>query len=284
MSLRLPFARTGHGPPLLLQGPAWGPSNDYLRQTLVPLLSGFEVITYDPRNVGGSPRVADSDAQSTANLVADLEAVREAAGRDRVVLAGHSHGGFIAMGYAARHPERVAALLLLHTRVRDHEPDPEAEEILRRFASDPRRREAVEMFRVTAGRPRNVDSDADLARRLRRLMPAYFYDLDALRRFAAAARGAPPPSAAAIRRMPEHLEDWVAREIEGLPTPTLVVTGRHDVATTSADALRIAALLPAARVEIMECSGHHSWVEEPRRFTDVTRRFLQQVTPAATNP
>lgn len=279
MSLRLPLARTGEGPPLVIQGPGWGPSSDYLRLTLAPLLRGFEVITYDPRNVGAAPRVAGEEAQSTDNLVADLEVVRRKVGCERFVLAGHSHGGFIAMGYAARYPDRVRALLLLHTRLRDRPPDEEAEEVLRRFAGDPRRREAVELFRATGGRPRDVASDADLARSLRRLMPAYFYDLAALPRFAAAARGAAAPSAEALRRMPERLEGWVEREVAGIDLPTLVVTGRHDVATTPADARHIATLLPAARLEIMERSGHHSWIEEPARLADVARQFLAALSP-----
>lgn len=42
-----------------------------------------------------------------------LEGIRESLGRDRVVLAGHSLGGRLALEYALAHPERVEALILL---------------------------------------------------------------------------------------------------------------------------------------------------------------------------
>jgi len=48
----------------------------------------------------------------TADSVADLEALRAAAGVERLVLAGMSYGTKVALAYAAAHPERVEALVL----------------------------------------------------------------------------------------------------------------------------------------------------------------------------
>jgi len=44
--------------------------------------------------------------------VADLVALLDAEGCDRVVVAGHSMGGFVAVALAARHPDRVSRLVL----------------------------------------------------------------------------------------------------------------------------------------------------------------------------
>jgi lipase len=44
--------------------------------------------------------------------VGDLVALIDAAGCDRVVVAGHSMGGFVAVMLAARHPDRVSQLVL----------------------------------------------------------------------------------------------------------------------------------------------------------------------------
>ncbi|MGD8328695.1 MAG: alpha/beta hydrolase [Acidobacteriota bacterium] len=272
--MRVRPAITGDGPPVLIQGPAWGPSSDYLRLTLAPLLSGHRVITYDPRNVGDGPRVRITDAQAVEHLVTDLEELRKALRLERFILAGHSHGGLIAMGYAVRHAQRLDGLLLLNTKVREAPRDRETEELLEQLARDPARREAAELFRATAGRPPRDASDAELARHLRKLMPAYFCDLDAMRRFAAAARSSKPPSSAALSRLPERFEAWIEAGLPQVGVATLVVTGRHDVATTPADARAIAALLPRCRVEIFERSGHHPWAEEPQHFAAVVLDFL----------
>jgi polyhydroxyalkanoate synthase len=47
-----------------------------------------------------------------------VDAVRERTGRDRVTLAGHSLGGTFAAIFAARHPDRIAALVLLESPLR----------------------------------------------------------------------------------------------------------------------------------------------------------------------
>ena len=49
------------------------------------------------------------------HMVSDLEAVIDAAGVETCDLLGLTHGGTIAMAYAARHPERVRKLVLVNS-------------------------------------------------------------------------------------------------------------------------------------------------------------------------
>ena len=49
---------------------------------------------------------------STADTVADLEALRVALGADKLTLDGVSYGTFVAERYAIAHPDRVARLVL----------------------------------------------------------------------------------------------------------------------------------------------------------------------------
>src|SRR5207249_2055540 len=48
-----------------------------------------------------------------ATHMADLLAVLDDAGAERVVLAGHSMGGYVAARLAADHPDRIGGLVLL---------------------------------------------------------------------------------------------------------------------------------------------------------------------------
>jgi pimeloyl-ACP methyl ester carboxylesterase len=78
-------------------------------------LGGFaRTVWCDYRGVGSSGGdVADSLAEEIVD--ADLTAVLDAAGCERVVLVGSDQAGAIAIRYATAHPERVAALVLIDT-------------------------------------------------------------------------------------------------------------------------------------------------------------------------
>ncbi len=107
------------------------------------LLRGRRLVTFDQRGTGGSGRLtcpslgavpADAPAQgavaqgavaacaqrigraagdySTADSVADIEAVRVALGVDKLALWGTSYGTKVALDYAAAYPQHVSRLLL----------------------------------------------------------------------------------------------------------------------------------------------------------------------------
>jgi pimeloyl-ACP methyl ester carboxylesterase len=68
------------------------------------------VVTYDQRGTGRSTE--PSDGYELSKYVADLEAVRQAVGAERVHLFGHCWGGLVAVRYATIHPDRVRSLVL----------------------------------------------------------------------------------------------------------------------------------------------------------------------------
>ena len=87
------------------------------------------MLRYDERGCGLSDR--DVEDFSLDARVADLEAVVDAAGIERLVLLGMSQGGPVAVEYAARHPERVSHLILYATYARGRlmrDPSPSARE------------------------------------------------------------------------------------------------------------------------------------------------------------
>ncbi len=55
--------------------------------------------------------------------VADLVALLDASGCERVAVAGHSMGGFVAVALAARHPDRVSRLVLVDGGLPTGRPD-----------------------------------------------------------------------------------------------------------------------------------------------------------------
>jgi pimeloyl-ACP methyl ester carboxylesterase len=73
--------------------------------------AGYQVITYDNRGV--PPSSAPPAPYSVAQMVGDLVGLLDRLGLERVRVAGHSMGGWIAETLAARHPDRVRAAALM---------------------------------------------------------------------------------------------------------------------------------------------------------------------------
>jgi proline iminopeptidase len=77
----------------------------------------YRVALFDQRNCGRStPHAADPDtdlwSNSTENLVADIERLREHLGVDRWLVLGGSWGSTLGLAYAEAHPDSVTELIL----------------------------------------------------------------------------------------------------------------------------------------------------------------------------
>lgn len=72
----------------------------------------YRIVTFDQRGCGRSTPHASLDRNTTWDLVADMERIRERLGIDKWVLFGGSWGSTLALAYAQTHPERVHALIL----------------------------------------------------------------------------------------------------------------------------------------------------------------------------
>jgi pimeloyl-ACP methyl ester carboxylesterase len=82
----------------------WRAQLDHLRATR-------RAVAFDLRGMGLSDPAANGDYSPVA-MVDDVEAVAQALGLRRFVIVGHSFGGTVVAAYAAKHPERVAGLVL----------------------------------------------------------------------------------------------------------------------------------------------------------------------------
>jgi pimeloyl-ACP methyl ester carboxylesterase len=119
-------------------GQAADPLAGFMAKAIAPALRGRDLIVYDQRGTGhsdplschNSPALekARSEAQlaeqcalqlgpargafTSEESVADIEAIREAMGYEKLVLYGTSYGTKVALEYAERYPEHVEALVL----------------------------------------------------------------------------------------------------------------------------------------------------------------------------
>jgi proline iminopeptidase len=72
----------------------------------------WRVAIFDQRGAGRSRPLGSLQANTTAHLVADIEALRRYLGIERWLLFGGSWGSTLALAYAQAHPDRVAACVL----------------------------------------------------------------------------------------------------------------------------------------------------------------------------
>ncbi|MGA2320413.1 MAG: alpha/beta hydrolase [Solirubrobacteraceae bacterium] len=111
--VRLSGESAGEGPPVVLLHGLTATRRYVVMGSRLLERSGHRVVAFDARGHGASAAPADPGAYGYEHLAGDLEAVLDAAGIERAVLAGASMGAHTAVRLALAHPERVAALGLI---------------------------------------------------------------------------------------------------------------------------------------------------------------------------
>ena len=237
------------------------------RGSFGPLADTYRVLVFDAR---GSGQSEGNGPLTHEQWAADVEGLRQWAGAERFVMAGGSYGGFISMEYAIRHPERLIAMVL-----RDTSPDNSNEEMARANALASARVDLdLDKFaRIMDGTTRDND---DLRACWAEILPLYDHVYDPAnvqRKVDATTYRYETHNWAFTQNMPHY--DFTA-QLPGITCPTLVAVGRGDWITPVACSEKIASLIPDARLEIFEESGHSPQVEEADKFQRLVREFLAQ--------
>jgi pimeloyl-ACP methyl ester carboxylesterase len=215
------------------------------------------VITPDLRGFGGSQ--LGWDEPSLDHVADDVAALLDRLDLQRVVLGGLSMGGYAAMAFLRRHPDRVLGLILADTKA-TADPDPARE-----------KRE-----RIAA----RLDEEGTVDALVEEVLPALCGPTTGRERPMVTGRvkglveAAPPLAAAwaqrAMAARPDSLD-----VLRAVTVPALVVRGDEDELSTAADADAMVDALPDGRLETLAGSGHLSAVEVSDDFTAVVRRFVE---------
>jgi len=100
----------GATPVVVLHGGPGAGISPFMRRFFDP--ARYMIVLFDQRGTGRSNPRGKLEANTTWYLVEDIERIREHLGLDRWQVFGGSWGSTLALLYAQRHPERVAALIL----------------------------------------------------------------------------------------------------------------------------------------------------------------------------
>jgi proline iminopeptidase len=97
-------------PAVFLHGGPGGGVEPFARRFFDP--ARYRVLLFDQRGCGQSTPKASLEENTTHDLVADIERLREHLGIERWQVFGGSWGSTLALAYAEAHPERVTELVL----------------------------------------------------------------------------------------------------------------------------------------------------------------------------
>ncbi|HEX7616892.1 MAG TPA: prolyl aminopeptidase [Thermoanaerobaculia bacterium] len=97
-------------PAVFLHGGPGGGSDPKVRRFFHP--DKYRIVMFDQRGCGKSTPYASLEANTTWDLVSDIEKLRMHLGIDRWQVFGGSWGSTLALAYAQTHPDRVTELVL----------------------------------------------------------------------------------------------------------------------------------------------------------------------------
>ena len=277
---RLAYKRVGSGPTLVCHGGGPGFSSLYLGN-LGGLGDRLELVLLDPRGTGGSDRPADPRAYAIQDYVDDVEELRRHLGLERIDLFGQSHGGIVAMAYAAQHPDRLERLILASTLARWAPGQEEAmEEAIASHAGEPWYADAKAA--LEAEQAGNFATDDEMTELGLREFPFYFNRYgEEERAYVDTLRG-DTPNADTLRFFNQEIFPTfdLRPELEKITAPTLVITGADDFITGPPSAAEIEQGLAEVSKVIIPGCGHFVFVEAPEAFGEAVVSFLGVPTTA----
>jgi len=106
------YQSVGRGAPLMIVHGGPGASHDYFLPYLLPLMRTSRLVFIDERGSGKSSKFDDPRQYTIANMVEDIEAVRQALGLGKISLLGHSFGGTLVQAYAFKYQKNLSHLIL----------------------------------------------------------------------------------------------------------------------------------------------------------------------------
>ena len=223
------------------------------------LFSSARLIAPDLRGFGRSP--ARGETVTMERFADDLVGLLDALGIDEpVVFCGLSMGGYIALQFWLKYPQRIRGLVLCDTRAAADTPKAAAargvmaERVLREGTAP-----LVEMMSPKLVAESTKQRNPQVLEGLRRVMT----NTD------------PRVVAAVLRGMAERPDMTTA--LGEIKCPTLIIVGREDVFTPPAEMRGMAEAVPGAKYVEIPDAGHLAPLENPAAVSAALAEFIQGI-------
>lgn len=235
----------GGGAPVVFVHPAAGSSQSWMNQVPAFTAAGYRCITYDLRGWGRSRQPPEAVGQGS--LSDDLEGLLEALHLDRVLLVAAAYGGFGALDYVLRFPQRLRAFVLATSQGGLVDPDFVA---VRLRAAGPEIR-ALPIELRELGPSYRAENPDGVARWLQIIEEA---------------GGEPPRQSLAL--------DITLPMLETVRVPTLLLAGDADLLAPPSLMRLLAARIPGSAFATVPDAGHSAHWERPEAWNRAVLEFL----------
>ncbi|SPM39357.1 Lysophospholipase, alpha-beta hydrolase superfamily [Mycobacterium numidiamassiliense] len=200
---------------------------------------------------------ADRTIFGVAGIVAELLAALDL---EDVVLVGNDTGGVVTQLVAVHHPERLGALVLTSCDAFEHFPPPILKPVIMAAKSKALFRTAMKTMRAPVARKRAFDGLAH-------------NDIDALVEGWVRPALDDPAVAEDLRQFTLSLRTEVtinvAARLPEVDMPTLIAWSGDDTLFELGDGEKLAAIIPNARLEVIDAARTFSMVDQPGRLADL---------------
>ena len=261
----------GKGVPILLLSGGPGFSSEYMLPVAQHLAKRYKAVLFDQRGTGKSLlETYDATTLDHKKLVADIEALRRALKADKLTLVGHSWGGILSMMYAAEHPDRVRALVLIDSG------GPTIAGVAKFTANHTARMTGEDLKRVAEGYA-NVQKDhkAAILEITRARTPPYFHDRAKALRFADALNQDSFNDKMFWPVVGQLNAAFDLRPgLKNVNVPVLIIHGKSDPLESAQE---VHDALAGSHIEMIADAGHFPWAEQPEAVFRVLDLFLRQI-------
>lgn len=253
----LAYTITGKGKPVVLihgfaeNGKIWSRQVEFLQDN-------YMLIVPDIPGSGKSPVLADED-QSIENYADCIKAIIEAENLQKVVIIGHSMGGYIALNYLEKYPEDLVSLGLFHSTA---------------YADDQAKvetREKAIQFIMQNGAPAFLKTS----------IPGLFNDIN--------------KNSVEIQTLLQQGSQFSAEALTGYykamihrpdratilkqtTIPVLIIAGLHDKAVLHQHCLEQSHFAPITFFYTLKESGHMGMLEETEKSNQILAYFLHSIS------
>lgn len=270
--IKIHYYISGKGPVCLAPTPGWGPSINYLKNSLTPLEKYFTMVYYDTRISGKSTGPDDYRKYTSLDFMNDMDSLRCYLKQPKVWIMGHSMGGFQVLNYGIHHSDKLNGIIALSPKVNSdslwHS----------NFTKMIKKREGQPFFEkganILLGKDTTNYKNSEL---MGYIFPFYFHDVNKIAAFEKLGDPEISDKAGELTDLGGLGRENLLSALNKINVPTLVVVGDDDfICDQISQSDRIVKNIPNSTEIVIKDAGHFSWIEQPTQFFAEIESWLKK--------